>query len=202
MVSILAIDGSYREDGITDQMVQVAVDAARAAGARTATVILRDCPIEFCRNCRHCMQQPGIAPGVCVHDDAMSNLVAQIEAADAYILASPTNFGSVTALFKRFMERLAVYGYWPWGQLAPSFRKRKLPQKKALLLSSSAAPGVMGRWLYSTQSQLKTTARTIGARPVGTIFAGPVASQHPPSMLPNRVVRKTQREALTLLRVR
>ena len=62
MVSILAIGGSYREDGITDQMVHVAVDTARAAGARTATVILRDCPIEFCRNCRHCMQQPGIAP--------------------------------------------------------------------------------------------------------------------------------------------
>lgn len=25
------------------------------------------------------------------------------------------NFGSVTAIMKRFIERLTVYAYWPWG---------------------------------------------------------------------------------------
>ncbi len=39
----------------------------------------------------------------------MRDLIARIEATDALILASPTNFSLVTAVFKRFMERLVVY---------------------------------------------------------------------------------------------
>jgi multimeric flavodoxin WrbA len=43
----------------------------------------------------------------------MATLVERIEAADAYVFAAPTNFNSLSAVFKRLMERLAVYGYWP-----------------------------------------------------------------------------------------
>ena len=107
---------------------------------------LRDYPIEFCRNCRECTQLPGVAPGACVLDDGMRDLVAKIEAADAYILASPTNVYAVTALFKRFMERLIVYAYWPWGAAAPKLRK-KLATKRAIAITSSAAPVLLGRLL-------------------------------------------------------
>ncbi len=68
----------------------------------------------------------------------MQELVAKIEGADAYILASPTNFSTVTALFKRIMERLAVYAYWPWEAYGPKFRKSSSKKKKALLIISSA----------------------------------------------------------------
>ena len=172
---ILAINGSYRTDGITDQAVAAATEALREAGAEVETVWLREQNIEFCTNCRACMQEPGTEPGTCVHDDAMRKLVAKIEAADGYILAAPTNFGSVTALFKRFMERLGVYAYWPWGMHAPQMRKADAPRKKALLVSSSAAPAILGRWLFSSRRQLRDTARVIGARPVGTVFTGKIA---------------------------
>ena len=82
---------------------------ASEAGAETEGVHLRDYTIEFCRNCRQCTQTPGDAPGYCVHQDGMRDLIARIEATDALILASPTNFALVTAVFKRFMERLVVY---------------------------------------------------------------------------------------------
>ena len=64
---------------------------------------LREHPIGFCLNCRECTQQPGTAPGQCVQHDGMAELVRKIEVADAFILASPTNFSSATALFKRFI---------------------------------------------------------------------------------------------------
>ena len=166
---ILAINGSYRDGGVTDQTIKSVIENLESFDVEVEHVRLREYPIEFCRNCRECMQQPGDAPGVCALNDGMAELVRKIEEADAYILAAPTNFSSVTALFKRFAERLAVYGYWPWGKAAPVFRKAKMPEKPALIISSCAAPGIMGRLTYSTNKSLKIAAETIGAKVVGSI---------------------------------
>jgi multimeric flavodoxin WrbA len=194
MSKILAINGSYRDDGITDQAVSALVQAVRDNGDEVEVILLREYHIEFCLNCRECTQQPGEAPGICVQHDGMQALVDKIEQADAYIFAAPTNFGSVTALFKRFMERLVVYGYWPWGKHAPRFRKANLPKKKAVLVSSCAAPGFIGRWLYGTYKQLNVTAQTVGAKAVGTLFTG-LISDEPHAKLSARVQAKIQKLA-------
>ena len=180
MNKILAINGSYRDDGITDQTVEALAEAIEATGAEVEIILLREYPIEFCLNCRECTQQPGAEPGECVHHDGMQELIDKIERADCYILAAPTNFGSVTAIFKRFMERLAVYAYWPWDMIGPQYRKAQAPKKKALLVSSCAAPGILGRWIFGTDKQLKMAAKTIGAEVVGSLFTGMIArEQHP-----------------------
>lgn len=188
---VLSINGSYRDDGITDQAVEAVARALSESGAEVETIALRDYPVEFCLNCRSCTQEPGEAPGRCVHDDGMRELVEKIERADAYILAAPTNFDSVTAIFKRFLERLMVYGYWPWGAPAPRDRKAGLPKKKAILISSSAAPGLMGRWLFQSAKQLKMTARLIGAKPIGTLFTGLIAGA-PDTRYPERMRHKAE----------
>jgi len=182
MTRILAINGSYRDDGITDQAVDAVAQAAQSRGAEVETVLLRDYPIAFCRNCRECTQQPGDSPGLCVQLDGMYDLINKIELADAYILAAPTNIRSVTAIFKRFMERLTVYAYWPWGMPAPRFRKAKSPRKRAVLISSCAAPGFLGRWIYSSRRQLGMTAKVIGADTVGVLFTGLVADKEHPHL--------------------
>lgn len=189
MTTVLAINGSYRDDGITDQVVEAMAQALTSNGADVEIILLRDYPIEFCLNCRECTQQPGIAPGVCVQHDGMQALVDKIEQADAYILASPTNFGSVTAIFKRFMERLVVYAYWSWDMNAPRYRKADQPRKKAILVWSCAAPAMMGRWLHGTHKLLKMTAKTIGADTVGAVYTGMIAKQ-PHPILPNHVLTK------------
>ncbi len=100
MKHLLAINGSYRPDGILDQAIDTAVSAAISAGAK-------------------------------------------IKATDGYNPRLAHHFHSVTAVFKHFMERLAVYAYWPWGAPAPIFRKSHM-SKKAILIASCAAPGLMG----------------------------------------------------------
>jgi multimeric flavodoxin WrbA len=188
---ILAINGSYRDGGITDQAVANVIESLEALGTEVEHVKLREFPIEFCRNCRECMQHPGDAPGKCVHRDGMAELVRKIEAADAYILAAPTNFSSVTALFKRFAERLAVYGYWPWGKAAPVFRKSKMQKKPAIIISSCAAPGLMGRLTYNTNKSLRIAADTIGAKVVGSIVTGLISRERKPG-LPERARRRAK----------
>ena len=188
---ILAINGSYRDGGVTDQAVASVLENLAATGAETEHIKLREFPIEFCRNCRQCMQQPGDDPGKCVLHDRMAELIGKIEAADAYVLAAPTNFSSVTALFKRFAERLAVYGYWPWGKAAPVFRKAKMEKKPAIIISSCAAPGLMGRLTYNTNKSLKIAADTIGAKVVGSIVTGLICQESKPG-LPARTQRRTK----------
>lgn len=194
---VLSINGSYRDNGITDQAIKTAAQSLAESGAVVESIMLREYPIEFCLNCRACTQEPGVTPGHCVHDDGM-RAVEKIEKADAYIIAAPTNLGSVTAIFKRFMERLVVYAYWPWGAPGPRYRKAKLPKKKAMLISSCAAPGLMGRWLYGTQKQLRMTAQIIGAAPVGTVFAGMIAGEAD-AAYPERMRRKAEVLAKKLL---
>ena len=159
---------------------------------------LRDYPIKFCLNCRECTQQSGDAPGKCVQQDGMQDLVDKIEQASGYILASPTNYGSVTAIFKRLMERLVIYSYWPWDRNYPLYRKENSPRKKAILVSSCAAPGIFGRWAYGTHKQLKMTAQVIGADTVGTLFTGSISKlRH--SRLPEQAQDKARRLAGKLI---
>ena len=197
MKHLLAINGSYQPGGVMDQAIDVAVQTATLAGARVEVVHLRDYPIEFCRNCRECTQHPGNTPGTCVQSDSMQALIDKIEAADGYILASPTNFYTVTAVFKCFMERLIVYAYWPWGAPAPKFRKSHAT-KKAILLASCAAPGLLGRLFFTTLKQLKMTAKTIGARPVGSAFIGLTSVQERLS-LPEEAKKRVQKLAVKLM---
>jgi multimeric flavodoxin WrbA len=182
MTKVLAINGSYRDDGITDQTVEALAQALEAVGAEVEVILLREYPIEFCLNCRACTQQPGAVPGECVIHDGMQELIDKIERADCYILAAPTNFSSVTAIFKRFMERLAVYAYWRWDMNGPQFRNAQAPRKKALLVTSCAAPGILGRLFFGTNKQLKLTAKTIGAEVVGSLFTGLIAKQQHPKL--------------------
>lgn len=197
---ILIINGSYRDDGITDQTLDIISEHLINKGAEIDSILLRDENFHFCLNCRECMQKKGNDPEPCVQIDAMAKIVEKLECADAYVLASPTNLGSATAIFKRFMERLSVYAYWPWGAPSPKYRKDNLKgeRKKALIVSSSAAPGILARWFFSTIRQLKYTARIIGANHVGIINNGMIAKVQN-TKLTDKEIKKIKKQAEKLL---
>ena len=198
MATIVSINGSYRQNGITDQVLSIMEQTLQRSKVRVETIYLRNFDIEFCLNCRNCTQEPGRTPGVCVHNDGMKELIEKIEAADGYIFASPTNFGSVTALYKRFLERLTPYAYWPWGELSPKYRKNGGSGKRAVLVSSSAAPWIIGYYFYNTLSALKMSAKIVGADTVGTIFTGK-ASLHEHPILPKKSASRAEKLAKKLV---
>jgi len=175
-VKLTAIVGSYRKGGMIDQAVDEMLAAAREAGAEVGKVYLCDIRVEFCTNCRLCAQNEGGARGLCPIADELGALLDRIEASDALILASPTNFATVTALMKRFIERLVCYAYWPWGMPAPKLRSRQLP-RRAVLVASSAAPALLARFGGSLVKLLKQAAGLLGARTVGILFMGLAARE-------------------------
>jgi hypothetical protein len=176
-VKIVAIVGTYRKGGVIDNAVDEVLSAAKENGADVAKIYLLDKQIEFCSNCRACMQTGGAQRGECVIKDEMAGILDLIDAADAIVLASPMNFGTVTAVTKRFIERLACYGYWPWGQFAPKFRTQR--PKRAVMISSSAAPALLSRLTTQIIPLMKKAAKTLGAKTVGVLFIGVATPQKP-----------------------
>jgi NAD(P)H-dependent FMN reductase len=177
---IVAIVGSYRKGGTIDTAVEAILAGAREKGAKTHTIYLTEQHIEFCTNCRLCVQAPGLERGKCAQQDDLEPILQEIEAADAVVLGSPVNCGNATAIFRRFLERLLGCTYWPWGRPAPSRRKKPFT-RKAALVASSAMPGFLIPLASGTATALRTAASMLGAKPVGTMWIGLVAGEpnHP-----------------------
>ena len=191
ITKVVAVVGSYRKGGTIDTAVEELLAAAREKGAETVTFYLADKHIEFCTNCRECMQAPGEARGKCKLHDDLEPMLQAIDEADAVVLGSPVNCYNVTAIFRRFMERLVGSAYWPWGQNAPKSRKTKL-DKKAVLVASSAAPGIFIPLATGAARALRLTAQMLGAKTVGRLWIG-LAAHKPHQELSAGIREKARR---------
>lgn len=174
---VIAIVGTYRKGRTIDSAVDEVLNSAKAAGAQTEKIYLLDKNIEFCTNCRSCVQQIGEKRGECVINDDMKEILDKIDVADGIILAAPVNWFNITAIMKRFIERLMPYGYWPWGKAIPKNRIKKLT-KKAVIITSSGAPTFIGRIFFrNSLYTLKTASNCFGAKVVKIFFMGLSAIQ-------------------------
>ena len=197
-VKVVGIVGSYRKGKTIDGAVSAILEGAKGKGAQTKKIYLLDKHIEFCTNCRSCTQEKVEGRrGKCVHNDDMDNILTEIDDSDAVVLGSPVNFSTVTALMKRFIERLIPYGYWPWGKaLAPVNRIVKA-DKKAVIVTSSACPAFIGRILMpGALGTLKKAAKVMGAK---SLYFGPVAGSED-SQLSEKALRKARKAGEELVR--
>jgi NAD(P)H-dependent FMN reductase len=193
---IVAIVGSYRRGGTVDTAVQAILEGAREKGAETHTIYLKEKHLEFCENCRRCTQAPGLQRGQCVQEDDLQSILDEVEAADAIVLGSPVNYWNVTAMFRRFMERLLGATYWPWGQGAPVPRETRFT-RKAVLVSSCAMPGFCIPLMTGAARALRVTAKMLGAKTVAKLWIGLVA-QKPHQALSARTLKHARRIGLKL----
>ncbi len=193
---IVAIVGSYRKGGAIDSAVEAILAGARERGALTRIFYLTEEHIEFCTHCRQCTQQPGPERAKCVLQDGLEAMLTEVEAADAVVLASPVSFYNATALFRRFLERLLGTAYWPWGQPVPRPRSKRLP-RQAILVASAAMPGFLIPFATGTAKALRLAAKSLGAKPVGSLWIGLIA-QKPQPQLSTRTLKRARRMGMKL----
>ena len=55
---VVGIVGSYRKGRVIDTAVTEILNGAESRGAETVKIYLTEKQIEFCNNCRSCMQEP------------------------------------------------------------------------------------------------------------------------------------------------
>jgi NAD(P)H-dependent FMN reductase len=189
--TVTAIVGSYRKGGIIDRTVDEILAAAEEGGARVQKIHLRDRDILFCTNCRACTQTDGDQRGLCRHHDDMDEILSQIDQSESLILASSMNYGTVTAVMKRFIERLTGLAYWPWGAVAPR-QRIKIKDKRAVIVCSAAAPAFLARMNSQMVKLLRKVAEILGAKTVGVLFIG-LAARQPNLELSSRTRRQARR---------
>lgn len=169
---VIGMMNSYRKGGAIDTVVAEVLHAAQDQGAEITKIDLVDKHIEYCMNCRACCQAPGLHRGKCVINDDMEEILKTLEEADSIVLGAPVNFGDVNALTRTFLERMVGFAYWPWeAPGAPQIRNRAIT-KKVVFVTSSAAPGLLTKLFARPLKTLKTMAKLLGARPVGTLVVG------------------------------
>ncbi|MCP2169329.1 flavodoxin family protein [Goodfellowiella coeruleoviolacea] len=105
-VRVLAISGSERAGGNTDQVLDYAAELAARYGARLSVLALRDHHIVPCGQCGDCNARG--AP--CLVRDDVAALVERMCAADAVIYAVPVHGFGPAQLMQTFIERSGV-GY-------------------------------------------------------------------------------------------
>jgi putative NADPH-quinone reductase len=189
MTRIVAVMGSYRRDGIIEQTVDAMLQAAAGAGAETEKIVLADESIEFCTNCRKCTgaELPGMRRADCIFDDRMHDICQALDEADGIILAAPINFFTVNALTKRFIERLLVYVYWPWEKPLPKPRIKKR-DKKAVVMTASACPAFLGRWIMpNALGVMKGAVNLLGAKVTRKLYFGLVCKEEHQRLSPRQV---------------
>lgn len=170
MSKVVGIVGSYRKSGIVVAAVEAVLAGAKENGADTQLFSLAECNLGFCNNCRNCAQQPGEERGRCGQLDDLESILRDVEDADWVVLGSPVNYGNVTAVFRKFMERLTGFYYWPWGQPMP--RLRQPASRKAVLVASSGTPSLFIPLFTDAAHSLRLTAKMMGAKPVSSLWLG------------------------------
>jgi len=109
-MKILAICGSPRK-GNTEWMLTKVLESARAEGAETELLLLRDRDIGLCRGCLTCEVGDDRQPGVCVINDDMEGMLPKMLAADVIVFGSPSYFYMLSGLLKNFLDR--TIPIWP-----------------------------------------------------------------------------------------
>ncbi|WP_089938748.1 flavodoxin family protein [Candidatus Entotheonella palauensis] len=194
---VVGIMGSYRKGGAIDTVVSEILNAAQDQGAGITKIDLVDKHIAYCTNCRACCQEAGLQRGKCVINDDMEEILTTLEGADAIVLGAPVNFGDVNALTRTFLERMVGFAFWPWEHPgAPRLRNRTL-SKKAVLVTSSSAPGLLTKLFARSLKTLKTMAKLLGAKPVGVLVVGLV--NEPEVHIRDRTRRTAQRLGMKLV---
>jgi multimeric flavodoxin WrbA len=104
MKHVLGVMGSPRGGGNTQVLLDRVLEGAREEGAVTDVLRLGELFIAECDGCHVCWQGHE-----CPKRDDMNPVYAQIEKADALVLATPVYWYGPTALMKAFIDRLVYF---------------------------------------------------------------------------------------------
>ena len=101
---IVIINGSTREKGNTDAILESFMRGVSASGVAVRNAVLRDLRINNCIGCCQCLREQ-----TCHFQDDMTDLRDAIVKSDVMVFASPIYWCEITGLLKTFIDRLYFF---------------------------------------------------------------------------------------------
>ena len=102
MKKVLILNGSPRKKGNSSTLAARISRGAKSAGAEVETLFLQDLKISPCRGCNTCQKDDSKG---CAIKDAMQEIYPKLIRADAWVIASPVYWFTMSAQTKIFMDR-------------------------------------------------------------------------------------------------
>ncbi|OGV48192.1 MAG: hypothetical protein A2017_18455 [Lentisphaerae bacterium GWF2_44_16] len=99
---ILVVLGSPRKNGNSTILARRIADGAKDNGAEVKEIFLQSLKIAACSGCNACQES---SSAKCVIKDDMQKIYPDLEDADAFILATPVYWCSMSAQLKTFIDR-------------------------------------------------------------------------------------------------
>ena len=161
---IVAIQGSYRENGVTTSMLRYATDKLSQRGHQVTYINLFEKKIDFCKGCRKCLET---AECVFKNDD-MQEITRHIKNADVIILAAPTYWANMPAIVKNLFDRLSGASMME----TKTFPKPRLAGKRYIFLTACNTPMPFARLCGQLPGIIRAVReyfKTSGIRCIGTV---------------------------------
>ncbi|SDB12791.1 NADPH-dependent FMN reductase [Pseudobutyrivibrio sp. YE44] len=161
-MNILAIQGSYRDNGKTTTMLKHAVKRAGELGHNVNTINLFEKKLDYCRSCGKCDEV-----GHCVFtNDDIQEVTQMIKEADVIILAAPVYWGNVPAIVKNLFDRMVGASM----KHTKTFPKPRLAGKRYILLTACHTPAPFDRIFGQSSGidrNVKEYFKTAGVKKIG-----------------------------------
>ncbi|NLO74439.1 MAG: flavodoxin family protein [candidate division WS1 bacterium] len=158
---IVAVAGSPRRGGNTEQLLSAAAQGAAEEGARVEWVRPNEMNFVACQHCGGCTKT-----GVCVIRDDMQAVYTLIERMAGMLLASPVYFASVTAQVKALIDRAQAL----WARKYLLRQPLSADGKERRLLFLSALGGEAKSQIEGTRGVVRAFAATFDGQYEELIF--------------------------------
>jgi multimeric flavodoxin WrbA len=161
---MIALNGSPRKGWNTEQLLQCALDGAKAAGAETEMIQLYDQEFKGCVSCFACKVKNSRTNGLCAQRDALRPILEKCLQADAIVIGAPVYFDYPTAQMRAFLERFLfpLDSYLVKDGVRQKFLTRTIPS--AFIFTMNCPAEWMPKVDYDTilSHNERNTARLLG----------------------------------------
>ena len=105
-MKVVAINGSARRSGNTEQLIKMVFKELRKEGIVTESIHIGGKPIRGCTACMKCWKNKN--EECVIKDDAVNQYIQKVKESDAIILGSPSYFANVSSELKAFIDRAGM----------------------------------------------------------------------------------------------
>ena len=162
---VLAIQGSFRENGLTTGMLKQAAKEAEKAGHNVEYINLHKCNIKPCKGCRKCFET-----AECIFkDDDMVHIAESIKQADVIMLAAPVYWANVPGVVKNLFDRMSGTSM----EETNTFPKPRLSGKRYILFTACNTPMPFAKICGQTtglEKEVREYFKTSGIKHMGTVI--------------------------------
>jgi len=173
---ILVLLGSPRKKGNTAALAEQIIAGAESAGAAAEKIFLHGQDISACQACYAC-QRPD-SEG-CAIDDEMQPIYGKLIEADAWVIASPVYWFSMSAQTKLFLDRCFAL---------PAYKKDAFSGKRIAVAMSFGDEDAFNSGCVNALRTFQDAVRYVGANLVGMVYG---SADKPGEIQSNQSLMKT-----------